>query len=149
VVRYPDAVRPWQHILEPLFGYLLLAQCLYEDGHRFSGGWNFGPDDDNAKPVRWLVEQIVETWANNASWTISQDKHPQEANYLKLDSSKAKSKLGWYPIWDLKSTLNKTIEWYKAYFNHEDMLNITVDQIKSYEKMHSEKRIIQDALQIL
>lgn len=134
VIRYPDAVRPWQHVLEPLFGYLLLAQRLYQDGLAFSGAWNFGPDDEGAKPVRWLVERIIEAWSNNVSWTIDQGNNPYEAHYLKLDCSKAKSKLGWYPQWDLKLALEKTIDWYKAYANREDMVHVTIDQIQDYEK---------------
>lgn len=134
VVRYPDAVRPWQHILEPLFGYLLLAQLLYQDGASFTGGWNFGPNDEDAKPVRWLVERIIEMWGNNVSWMIDQDNNPYETHCLKLDCSKAKSRLGWSPQWDLKLALEKTIDWYKAYFNHKDMLNVTIGQIQNYEK---------------
>jgi len=140
VVRDPDAVRPWQHVLEPLFGYLLLAQHLYQDGPIFSGAWNFGPDDNDVKPVRWLVKQVTEMWGNNASWEIDQGNNPHEAHYLKLDCSKAKSKLDWHPRWNLKLALDKTIEWYKAYCNHEDMLNITINQIKSYEKCIQKER---------
>lgn len=140
VVRDPNAVRPWQHVLEPLFGYLLLAQRLYQDGPRFTGGWNFGPDDKDAKPVRWLVERMAEMWGNNASWEIDQGNNPYEAHFLKLDCSKAKSKLGWHPRWNLKLALKKTVEWFKAYCNHEDMLNITISQIKSYEKCIQRER---------
>lgn len=149
MVRYPDAVRPWQHVLEPLFGYLLLAQRLYQNGPTFSGGWNFGPDDRDAKPVRWLVERMTEMWGNNAGWEIDKNDNPYEAHYLKLDCSKAKSKLGWYPRWNLELALDKTIEWYKAYCNHEDMLNITINQIKNYEKYIQERKVTKDELQIL
>lgn len=134
VIRYPDAIRPWQHVLEPLYGYLLLAQCLYQDGPAFCGAWNFGPDDDDVKPVRWIVNHITEIWGDNNGWKIDNHNHPYEANYLKLDCSKAKSKLGWHPQWDLNFSLEKTVEWYKAYCNQEDMLNIIVSQIQSYEK---------------
>lgn len=134
VVRYPDAVRPWQHVLEPLFGYLSLAQHLYQDGPAFTGGWNFGPDNEDVKPVGWLVERITEIWGNNVSWTTDQRNNPYEARYLELDCSKAKSKLGWYPRWNLEIALEKTIDWYKAYCNHKDMLNVTIDQIQSYEE---------------
>lgn len=139
VIRYPDAVRPWQHVVEPLFGYLLLGQHLYQKGTTFTGAWNFGPDDENVKPVRWLVERITEMWGNNAGWEIDKGNNPYEENYLKLDCSKAKSKLGWHPQWDLNLSLEKTIEWYKAYYNNEDMLNITINQIKSYENAFREK----------
>jgi CDP-glucose 4,6-dehydratase len=139
VIRYPDAIRPWQHVLEPLYGYLLLGQHLYQDGPIFTGAWNFGPDHKDAKPVRWLVERITEMWGKNAGWEIDKGNNPHEANYLKLDCSKAKSKLGWHPQWNLNLSLEKTIEWYKAYYNKEDMLNITINQIKNYEKCIQEK----------
>jgi len=139
LVRYPDAVRPWQHVLEPLSGYLLLTRRLYEDGPTFTGAWNFGPDDD-VKPVRWVVKRMIEMWGGNTDWKIDQGDHPYESHYLKLDCSKAKSKLGWYPQWDLKLSLEKTIEWYKAYYNHEDMVNMTIDQIQSYEKCIQKER---------
>ncbi len=132
-IRYPDAVRPWQHVFEPLYGYLLLGQRLYEDGTKFTGAWNFGPDDNDVKSVRWVVERITSMWGDNASWKITTDNHPYEAHYLKLDCSKAKAKLGWYPQWDLNLSLEKTVEWYKAYCNKEDMFNFSLNQIKSYK----------------
>lgn len=134
VIRYPDAVRPWQHVIEPLYGYLLLAQRLYQDGSAFASGWNFGPNDEDVKPVRWLVERITEMWGDNALWTVEQGNKPYEAHFLKLDCSKAKSKLGWYPQWDLTVALEKTVEWYKAFKNQKNMLDITSEQIRSYEK---------------
>lgn len=133
VVRCPDAIRPWQHILEALYGYLLLGQCLYQGNATFAGGWNFGPDDEGVKPVRWLVEHVVEMWGDNAFWMIDQNDHPYEAHCLKLDCSKAKSELGWYPRWNLQLSIQKTIEWYKTYFEGNDMLDITINQIDSYE----------------
>ena len=96
-VRNPHAIRPWQHVLEPLSGYLTLAQKLYDDGPRYSGAWNFGPDDSDAKPVEWLVRQLCSKWGNHASYAIDEGKHPHEAHYLKLDCSKAKTELGWHP----------------------------------------------------
>lgn len=134
VIRYPDAVRPWQHVLEPLFGYLLLAQLLYQNGASLGEAWNFGPNDENMKPVRWLVERIVEIWGEKASWRIDQDFQPHEARTLKLDCSKAKSRLGWHPQWDLETGLRNTIEWYRAYRHHEDMFLTTMNQIKDYEE---------------
>jgi CDP-glucose 4,6-dehydratase len=132
-VRCPDSIRPWQHILDALYGYLLLGQCLYRSDTTFVGGWNFGPDDEGVKPVRWLVDYLIEMWGDNASWAIDQNVHPYEAHCLKLDCSKAKSKLGWYPRWNLQLSIQKTIEWYKAYFKGNDMLDITINQINSYE----------------
>jgi len=134
VIRFPDAVRPWQHVLEPLYGYLLLAQLLYRCGAVFAGALNFGPDDENVKPVRWLVERIVETWGGKARWEIDQGVQLHEARTLKLDCSKAKLRLGWLPQWDLETGLKKTIEWYKAYRNHEDMFTTTINQIQDYEE---------------
>jgi len=148
VIRYPDAVRPWQHVLESLSGYLLLAQHLYQDGAAFSGAWNFGPHDNDARPVRWLVEHITEMWGSNAFWTFDGNNYLHEAHYLKLDCSKAKSKIGWYPQWDLNTALDKTIEWYKAYCSYEDMLKVTAGQIRSYEKV-IEKGETQNEVQIL
>jgi len=134
VIRYPDAVRPWQHVLEPLFGYLVLGQHLYEDGPTFAGPWNFGPEDESGKPVRWIVERIAEIWGGKASWEVDQSFHPYEAHTLKLDCSKAKLKLGWYPQWDLETGLKKTIEWFKAYRDRADMFITTISQIKDYTK---------------
>ncbi len=143
IVRYPSAVRSWQHVLEPLSGYLLLAQRLYQDGAAFAGGWNFGSDNKDAKPVRWLVDRITKMWGGNVSWEIDQDNNPHEEHCLKLDCSKAKSELGWYPQWDLRLALKNTIDWYKAYCNHEDMLRMTINQIQSYEKSVEEKEVLQ------
>lgn len=134
VIRNPEAVRPWQFVLEPLYGYLLLAQRLYKNGSKFSGAWNFGPDNKNTKPVKWLVERIIKLWGDKASWVVDKREHPHEARCLKLNSSKAKSKLGWHPRLDLNLALRRTIEWYKAYQNQEDMFDFTIAQIKSYEK---------------
>jgi CDP-glucose 4,6-dehydratase len=146
IIRNPDAVRPWQHVLEPLFGYLLLGQRLYQDGSAFTGPWNFGPNEENVKPVKWLVEQITEMWGheNETSWTRDRGTQPHEASYLTLDCAKAKAEIGWCPQWDVKSALEKTIEWYKAYYAHEDMLPITINQIKRYEK--SIQKIINNVL---
>jgi len=132
-IRNPLAIRPWQHVLEPLSGYLVLAQKLYEDADSFSGGWNFGPLDDDAKSVQWIVEEMVGTWGQGASWIHDQAVHPHEANYLKLDISKVRQHLKWYPNWTLSIALAKIIEWHKAWLSHEDMRDFCLDQIKQYE----------------
>ncbi len=132
VIRYPDAIRPWQHVLEPLSGYLLLAQKLYQEGPAFSGAWNFGPDDSGAKPVKWIVERLTKMWGNNAAWTLVQQPSLHEAHYLKLDCSKAKALLGWRPKWNLDVALTKTIEWYQVYACHEDITDITLKQLHVY-----------------
>lgn len=134
MIRCPDFVRPWQHVLEPLYGYLLLAKHLYRDGPIFTGPWNFGSNKEDAKSVEWIVKQIIGMWSKNASWAIDKENSFHEAHCLRLDCSKAVSKLCWDPKWDLALALRKTVDWYKAYYNHKDMLNFTIEQIKSYEK---------------
>jgi len=132
IIRNPRATRPWQHVLEPLSGYLLLAQKLVVEGTRFSGGWNFGPDDSDAKPVDWLVERLCAKWGNGASYSLDKGTHPHEAHYLKLDCSKAKNELGWHPQWDLEKAIDSIIEWTKAYTSKKDMAAICREQIEGY-----------------
>jgi CDP-glucose 4,6-dehydratase len=134
LIRSPHAIRPWQHVLEPLSGYLLLAKKLFEDGPRFAEGWNFGPDDSDAKPVSWIVERMCEQWGNGASFEIDKNPQPHEASYLKLDCSKAKSLLGWTPRWNLEMTINKIIEWTKAYCEDTNLRNICLSQINAYNQ---------------
>jgi len=132
-IRNPLAIRPWQHVLEPLSGYLLLAEKLYEEGATYAEGWNFGPNDDDAKPVQWIVERLTGIWGEGASWTLDDGNHPHEAHYLKLDCSKAKARLGWYPRWSLMQTLEKIIEWHKGYDKVEKMREVTLMQIAEYQ----------------
>jgi CDP-glucose 4,6-dehydratase len=134
-IRYPDAVRPWQHVFEPLFGYLMLAEKLYENGPEFTGAWNFGPEDNDLKPVKWIVQNMISSWGDNISWEVENKEQPHETGYLKLDCSKAKTKLGWHPILDLEKSLKMTVEWYKAYLNKQDMLGFSINQIKNYERL--------------
>ena len=132
-IRNPGAIRPWQHVLEPLSGYLLLVQKLYNEGPQYAEGWNFGPDDKDAKPVAWVVKKISEKWgidSLNEEFRIEDNLH--EANYLKLDCSKAKYKLGWYPKWDLSYSLDKVVEWAQAYKNKKDMRTVCFEQIEEY-----------------
>jgi CDP-glucose 4,6-dehydratase len=115
VVRNPDAVRPWQHVLEPLSGYLRLAAALLQDGRGFEGPWNFGPSPaDGARPVRWVVERFLEEWGSG-SWTTpeSHEAQPHEATYLSLDSAKAMAHLGWAPVWDAGESVRRTAAWYR------------------------------------
>ena len=135
-VRSPNSVRPWQHVLEPLCGYLLLAQKLCSDGMAYAGGWNFGANDDDSKPVRWIVEQIISRWegGGGASWELDVDSHPHEAHQLKLDCSKAKAELGWLPRWSLGDSLRLVVEWHKSYIQGHDMRNVTVRQIEDYSQ---------------
>ena len=132
VIRSPNAIRPWQHVLEPLSGYLQLVQKLYEEGAAFAEGWNFGPNDEDAKPVQWIVEQLTEKWGEDASWKSDNTDHPHEANYLKLDCSKAKMQLDWQPRWSLTHTLEMIIAWQRAYMMKEDMKAKTLEQIGAY-----------------
>lgn len=133
VIRSPNAIRPWQHVLEPLSGYLLLAQALYEEGEKYSGGWNFGPNDEDAKPVQWIVEQMTSKWGGDATWTQDKGDHPHEANYLKLDIYKAKSQLRWKPVWNLDQALEKIVTWHKAWLSGADMRSLCEQQIAAYQ----------------
>jgi len=132
VIRNPFAIRPWQHVLEPLSGYMLLAQKLYEEGPTFAQGWNFGPNDEDAKPVEWIVQRLCERWGAEASYALDAGNHPHEATYLKLDCSKAKAFLGWKPRWDLEKALNSIVEWTQGYKQGADIRSLCLDQINDY-----------------
>lgn len=131
-IRNPHAIRPWQHVLEPLSGYLILAQKLYEEGAAFAEGWNFGPNDEDAKPVQWIVEQLTKSWGEGASWVLDGGEHPHEAHYLKLDCSKAKSRLDWHPRWHLDDALKEIVEWQRANQDGKDVREVTLKQIQRY-----------------
>jgi len=133
-IRSPNAVRPWQHVLEPLSGYLILAEKLYEKGESFAEAWNFGPNEEDAKSVEWIVKQLC-AQTPGARWEIANAMQPHEAGLLKLDSSKAKSKLDWAPRWNLETALSKTTEWHQAWRNREDMAAITSQQIHAYQEV--------------
>lgn len=137
-IRNPHAIRPWQHVLEPLSGYLTLAQRLYESGADFEEGWNFGPPDDDAKPVEWIVQRMCRLWGNEARYEIDSGDHPHEAHYLKLDCSKARMRLGWQPRWDLEKALRSLIEWVNVYRSAGDLRRCCLEQIESYEKLIQE-----------
>jgi CDP-glucose 4,6-dehydratase len=132
LIRNPYAIRPWQHVLEPLSGYLTLAEKLYVYGAGFTGAWNFGPDDSDARPVEWIVKRMCEKWGNNASYEIDKGEHPHEAHYLKLDCSKAKSELDWYPRWNLEKAIDAIMEWTEAYRDNKDIREVTLRQIAEY-----------------
>ena len=120
-IRNPHATRPWQHVLEPLSGYLTLTEHLFSKGSAYSEGWNFGPHDENSRPVQWIVEQLALSWGNGANWHQDPGQHPHESNYLKLDISKAKARLGWGPCWDLQTALQNITHWHRAWLGQEDM----------------------------
>lgn len=132
MIRNPNAIRPWQHVLEPLCGYLMLAEQLYKDGTDFTEAWNFGPDDTDVKTVEWIVNTMCQKWGNAASFTIVEGDHPHEAQYLKLDCSKARQKLNWHPRWNLGMALDKVVEWTLAYKDGKDMSKVCLNQIADY-----------------
>lgn len=131
-IRNPHAVRPWQHVLEPLSGYLLLAQKLHEEGAAYAEGWNFGPQAEDAKPVQWIAEKLTKAWGDGASWLLDGGDHPHEAHYLKLDCSKANGQLHWHPRWRLEQALDAIIEWHRAHRDGQDMREATIRQIDGY-----------------
>ena len=131
-IRSPYAIRPWQHVLEPLTGYLSLAEKLLKDGAAYAQAWNFGPDDSDAKNVEWISETICKLWGENANYEIDNNPQPHEANYLKLDCSKAKAELDWHPKWNIQETLESIVNWNKAFFAKEDMRQFTINQIHNY-----------------
>lgn len=131
-IRNPQAVRPWQHVLEPLSSYLLLGEKLLAGDTQYAEAWNFGPEETDAKPVEWIVKKMCGKWAQGATYTVAKGPHPHEAHYLKLDITKAKQKLHWQPRWNLETALDKIISWTKAYALKENMRIICVQQIKEY-----------------
>ena len=133
VVRNPNATRPWQHVLEPLSGYLMLAQNLYNNPKEYSEGWTFGPNINDVKPVEYIVETITSLWPGS-SWKKDYDLHPHEAGFLKLDISKAREKLDWAPTWELNKSLDKIVTWHKAWLNQENMYSLCLEEIKEYMK---------------
>ena len=134
LIRSPYAIRPWQHVLEPLNGYLTLAAKLYEEGTRYADAWNFGPDDNDAQNVEWITKKICQLWGEIASYQIDTNPQPHEANYLKLDCSKAKAELHWYPKWNINKALESIVEWNKAWLTGINVRQICFDQINDYFK---------------
>ena len=135
LIRNPSAIRPWQFVLEPLRGYLTLAERLLQDPSRFAAGWNFGPVDSDAKPVCWIADQLARSWGDHASWVHDSGVHPREAHFLKLDASKSKACLDWYPVVPLEQALDWIVEWYRAFQVGEDLRARTLAQIERYEAL--------------
>ncbi|MCF6806987.1 CDP-glucose 4,6-dehydratase [Thiotrichales bacterium 19S9-12] len=133
IIRNPKAIRPWQHVLEPLSGYLLLAEKLWFEPVEYASSWNFGPYDNDIKPVEYLVNYLASHWNKSCQWQIDKRIQSHEANYLKLDISKAKAYLNWQPRWALDKALDQIIAWYLAYACANDILELTLTQIKSFE----------------
>jgi CDP-glucose 4,6-dehydratase len=134
-IRNPHAIRPWQHVMEPLRGYLTLAERLFEHGPSFAEGWNFGPNDEDAKPVGWIVEQMAALWGNAAQWHIDTGEHPHEAGYLKLDISKARSRLDWHPALRLNDALALIIDWARQRQAGADMRAVSLAQLQAYQAL--------------
>jgi len=133
LIRSPHAVRPWQHVLNPLCGYLMLAEKLCEEPERFSGSWNFGPEESEMLPVSSVLERLSVLWGPGVLWRFDGGPHLHEAQYLKLDCTKAKTELGWEPQWNLNSALEAIVQWYKAQQLHQDVRSLTLQQIRSYQ----------------
>lgn len=131
-IRSPNAIRPWQHVLEPLGGYLQLAESLYESGREFAEGWNFGPRDEDAIPVREIVDRVTRYWGDGATWHLTGSNHPHEANFLKLDCRKADARLGWTPRTNIDVALKWTVDWYKNFFEGADARTLTQRQIRDF-----------------
>jgi CDP-glucose 4,6-dehydratase len=130
-VRNPTAVRPWQHVLNPLAGYLELAQALHASPDA-AGGWNFGPALDDVQPVSWITDRIAALWPDELRWVVDPGPHPHEAHFLALDSTKARERLGWTPRWGLDDALARTVEWYRAVRDGADARATTLEQIGAY-----------------
>jgi CDP-glucose 4,6-dehydratase len=132
LIRNPSSVRPWQHVLEPLSGYLLLAQQLYLDGPRYAQAWNFGPFDTDARPVSWIVGQLADHWGIDGGWRADDGPQPHEAELLKLDISKADAELGWGPTWTLAQALEQIVSWHRAWRAGSDMREFSLQQIRQF-----------------
>ena len=132
-LRHPKATRPWQHVLEPLRGYLTLAEKLYSNRSEFAEAWNFGPHLDDAQPVQWIVERMAKLWGPSAGWHLDEGIHPHEAHYLKLDTAKAAQGLGWQPQLRLNEALAMTVDWERQRLAGADMRAITIEQIQAYQ----------------
>jgi CDP-glucose 4,6-dehydratase len=130
-IRNPDAVRPWQHVLNPIGGYMRLAEALWADSG-LAGGWNFGPVADDVRPVRWIVDRLTELWPAPLRWALDEADHPHEAGFLALDSTKARERLGWTPTWGLEDALARIVEWYRDLGEGRDVRAVTLAQIDSF-----------------
>jgi CDP-glucose 4,6-dehydratase len=135
LIRNPSATRPWQFVLEPLRGYLMLAERLAEDASSFACGWNFGPAEVDAKPVSWVADELTRSWGDGASWNRGAGMHPREAHFLKLDASKARACLDWHPVLPLQKALGWIVEWYRAFQAGADLGLLTRSQIERYEAL--------------
>ena len=132
VIRNPQATRPWQHVLEPLSGYLILAEHLWTHGQDFAQAWNFGPRDEDVRPVEWILNHMVKIWGKGASWQLDHKPQPHEARYLKLDISKARARLHWSPTWNLGIALERIVNWHRAWLQGENVQDCCLNEIETY-----------------
>ena len=135
LIRRPHAIRPWQHVLEPLHGYIRLAEQLLTHDPKFASAYNFGPIEDDAKPVAWIADRMAGFWGDGASWVLDESPSPHEAGYLKLDASRARADLHWTPKLRLESALEFLVQWYRAWQTGQDMHAFTLGQIERYESL--------------
>ena len=131
-VRHPDAVRPWQHVVEPLSGYIRLAERLVTDPTAFAEGWNFGPEHADARSVAWIVDHVTRQWGDDITWGVEPGHHPHETTFLSLDVTKAGTRLGWHPRLDLATALDWTVHWYREHARGADMRAVTLEQLSAY-----------------
>jgi CDP-glucose 4,6-dehydratase len=134
-IRNPQAIRPWQHVMEPLRGYIQLAERLLARDISVISAWNFGPLETDARPVEWIARELAKLWSPSASWSTDEGVHPHEATYLKLDCARAHNLLGWRPVLDLSNSLGLIVEWFKQWQAGSDMQQITLDQIAAYQRL--------------
>jgi len=134
-IRYPNAIRPWQYIMDPINGYLMLIEKLWSKGDSFNEGWNFGPSNNDNKSVKWIVEKLSKQWEREINWDLDDAQNPHEENYLSLDCSKARTKLDWMPKIDLEKALSWTTDWYKNYEQNNDMRQFTEQQIMNFNSL--------------
>lgn len=134
MIRFPQAIRPWQHVLEPLSGYLMLAESLYQQGDRYAEPWNFGPKDEDCLPVAAILDRLMAYWPTEGTWELDGNNHPHEATFLKLDCSKAGSKLQWHPKWHADETLQRIVKWHQAWKDGADMRQYCLQEIQEYNQ---------------
>jgi CDP-glucose 4,6-dehydratase len=138
-IRKPRAVRPWQYVLDPINGYLMLAQRLCGEGTAYGSAWNFGPDDRDARTVEWVAKRMCERWGEKAAYEIDTGLHPHEADYLKLDCAKAKAGLGWRPRWGAEEAIDRVIQWARAYKDGGDLREACLKQISEFSSAQGQK----------
>jgi len=131
-IRNPHAIRPWQHVLEPLAGYIALAERLYQEGSDWADAWNFGPAEEDARPVEWIVQAMSAQWGEDSGWVVDDASHPHEASYLKLDCSRAHGRLKWRPRWNLEEALGQIVNWHKALAAGNQARTLCQQQITEY-----------------